>query len=232
MTEHEKQLDELQALLDYRFQNPALLELAITHRSYINEHAATEHNERIEFLGDAVLELLVTEYLYTNYPNKPEGDMTSWRSALVKGEQLANIATELGLGQYLRMSKGEARSGGREKAYLLANMFEAVLGAMYLDGGYDVPKTFVHRVLLPRLEEILATGAHVDAKSHLQELAQEKLSITPAYKVVGETGPDHAKTFEIVAYFGKDKQQTGTGANKKEAEQDAARATLEALGWK
>ncbi len=225
-------LDSLQATLDYRFQNPKLLETALVHRSFVNENrSVNEHNERLEFLGDAVLELVVTEYLYNKYPTKPEGDLTSWRSALVKGEHLAEVASELELGQYLQLSKGEARSGGREKAYLLANTFEAVLGALYLDAGYEVVRDFIARVLLPRLDQILKEGTHIDAKSSLQEKSQEKKSITPEYKVLKEAGPDHAKMFTIGAFFAAEQVGEGKGASKQIAEQNAARDALEKLKW-
>lgn len=225
-------LAELQKKLGVKFSNEKLLEVACTHRSYLNEHrSATEHNERLEFLGDAVLELAVTEYLYRNYPDKPEGDMTAWRSALVKGEQLAAVAAELELGEYLQLSKGESRSGGRTKAYLLANALEAVLGAVYLDAGYKVAQDVVTRLLLPRLEGILATGSHIDAKSRLQELAQEKESVTPEYRVIKEAGPDHAKEFTVGAYLAERKVGEGKGSSKQTAEQAAARDALEKLGW-
>lgn len=224
-------LSDIEKELGHTFKKPELLETALTHRSFINEHAATEHNERLEFLGDAVLELVVTEYLFAAYPDKPEGELTTLRSALVKGERLAELSTELELGAHLRMSRGEARSGGRSKNYLLANVFEAILGALYLDAGYEACKAFIHTILIPRLEEILKAGTHIDAKSRLQELAQEKFSITPVYTVLAEKGPDHEKIFTVGAYFGKDLQGQGDGGSKKDAEQAAARHAMSALGW-
>lgn len=225
-------LKELEAKLDYHFQNSQLLATALVHRSFVNENrSVTEHNERLEFLGDAVLELVTTEYLFAKYPDKSEGDLTAWRSALVKGERLAEVAAELELGKYLQLSKGESRSGGREKAYLLANTFEAVLGALYLDGGFVVVQDFLGRVLLPRIESILADGLHVDAKSKLQELAQEKESVTPEYKVLAEAGPDHAKEFTIGAFFGDKQVGEGVGSSKQAGEQAAARDGLTRLGW-
>ncbi len=225
-------LDALQTILDYQFKNPSLLETALVHRSFVNENrSVTSHNERLEFLGDAVLELVVTEYLYSKYPTNTEGDLTSWRSALVKGERLAEVAHELELGQYLQLSKGEARSGGRTKAYLLANTFEAVVGALYLDSGYETVRVFLARVLLPRLEQILAEGTHIDAKSSLQEKSQEKESITPEYQVLKEAGPDHAKMFTIGAFFGDKQVGEGKGASKQAAEQAAAKNALEQLDW-
>jgi ribonuclease-3 len=220
----------LQTQIGIDFKNPALLENAFIHRSYLNEAKGDiQHNERLEFLGDAVLELIVTEYLYQKFPTKPEGEMTALRSALVKGETLAEIAKELEFGNYLKLSKGEARSGGSEKPYLLANTFEAVLGAIYLDAGFDVSQKFVAKYLLPNLEKIIAEGSQVDAKSRFQEIAQEKLAITPRYDLLNESGPDHDKVFEMGAYIGKDLYGKGKGVNKQSAEQAAATEALKKL---
>lgn len=223
-------LKTIQTKIGVEFKNPQLLETAFIHRSYLNEaKGEIQHNERLEFLGDAVLELIVTEYLYAKFPTKPEGEMTALRSALVKGERLAEVAKDLEFGEYLKLSKGEARSGGREKPYLLANTFEAVLGAIYLDTGYKPARKFVEKFLLPSLEKIIAEGSQVDAKSHFQELAQEKLAITPRYELLSESGPDHDKVFEMGAYVGKDLYGKGKGANKQSAEQAAASEALKKL---
>jgi len=214
------------------FKDKTTLETVFVHKSYINEISDKNlgHNERLEFLGDAVLELLVTEFLYKNYPND-EGDLTNWRSALVKGAHLAQVAKELDLGSYLVLSHGEEKSGGREKNYILANTFEALLGAIYLEHGYEVSHTFVDKFLLIYLEEILEKGLHIDAKSQFQELAQEHEDITPNYKLSEEHGPDHSKEFIMAAYIGERKIAEGRGSSKQNAEQDAAVKALQALGW-
>ncbi|QQR83930.1 ribonuclease III [Candidatus Peregrinibacteria bacterium] len=189
---------ELEKLIGITFKNQALLENAFIHRSYLNENrnSTLESNERLEFLGDAVLELVVTEYLFLNYPN-PEGELTNWRSALVKGEMLAKISQQLKLGSYLKLSRGEENSGGREKDYLLANTFEALVGVIYLEQGYTTAQTFIQTFLLLHLETILKEGSHIDSKSKFQEMAQEKVSTTPNYQVISEDGPDHSKIFTM-----------------------------------
>jgi ribonuclease-3 len=215
-----------------KFKNWHLLRTAFVHRSYLNEHKGSEleHNERLEFLGDAVLELVVTEYLYANYPN-PEGDLTNWRSALVKGNMLAKIAKELNMGEYLFLSHGEEKSGGREKDYLLANTFEAVIGVIYLELGYKKAKKFIEKFLLVRLDEILKTGSHIDAKSKLQEIAQEKVGVTPNYELQHEEGPDHDKIFTMGAFIGDRMVGKGNGSSKQIAEQVAAEDALKRLKW-
>ena len=230
-TATEDPLRTVENALDYRFRNPQLLEEALCHRSYVNEHpqAGMRDNERLEFLGDAVLELITTEYLFNKFPQKPEGDLTSLRSALVKGETLAEVAKELDFGTHLKLSRGEARSGGAEKPYLLANVFEAVLGAIYLDSGYDKAREVVEKFLFPKLEKIIAEGSQIDAKSEFQELAQARLAITPEYRVLSESGPDHDKIFEMGAYVGKDLFGKGKGGSKQDAEQEAARDALKKL---
>ena len=226
------ELTNLQNSLNYTFKNEELLITAVTHRSYLNEHkSASEHNERLEFLGDAVLELIVTDYLYRTYPDSPEGELTTWRSALVKGEHLAELANQITLGTYLRLSRGEAKSGGREKAYLLANALESVIGALYLDGGIAAAKNLIETLILPRLTTIIATGAHIDAKSRLQELAQDRANATPEYRVTHERGPDHAKEFTVTAFIAGKEEGHGSGPNKQAAEQAAAKETLKKLGW-
>ncbi len=223
-------MKDLQKSLAHEFRDLKLLELAFIHRSFVNENRKfPESNERLEFLGDAVLELITTEFLFAKFPKKPEGELTSLRSALVKGETLAEVSRELNLGKHLKLSKGEARSGGAEKPYLLANVLEAVLGAVYLDGGFEKSKEIIHQFLLPKLSTIIEQNLQVDAKSEFQELAQEKLAITPEYKVLSESGPDHAKIFEMGAYAGKDLFGRGKGASKQEAEQAAAEEALKKL---
>lgn len=221
-------LQDLQKRLEVSFKDQTLLQTALVHRSYLNENRDFKlpHNERLEFLGDAVLELIVTDHLYTTYPN-PEGDLTSWRSALVRGDMLAVVSGELGIGEALQMSKGEEKSGGRERAQLLANACEAVIGAIYLDQGYDVTKDFVHRVLVPKLPEIIKEGSDRDPKSSLQEKAQEKRNQTPKYAVTSESGPDHDKRFTVEVRLGDTVVGTGHGTSKQTAQQEAARAALE-----
>jgi ribonuclease III len=222
----------LEKQIGMKFRNWNLLRTAFVHRSYLNEHKDSEfeHNERLEFLGDAVLELIVTEYLYINYTN-PEGDLTNWRSALVKGNMLAKIAKGLKFGEYLFLSHGEEKSGGREKDYLLANTFEAVIGVIYLELGYKNAKKFVEQFLLVHLDSILKTGSHIDAKSKLQEIAQEKVGITPSYTLQHEEGPDHDKTFTMGAFIGDRMIGKGMGGSKQLAEQMAAEDALKRLKW-
>lgn len=224
---------DLEQYLQIRFKKGGLVEQAFIHRSVINESSdqkKMESNERLEFLGDAVLELVVTEYLYKNYPN-PEGELTNWRAALVRGEHLAEVARRLDLGKYLRLSRGEELSGGRTKDYILANTFEAVIGVIYLEKGLPAAEKVIFKVVIPALQPILAEQKHIDAKSHLQEVAQEKRSITPTYEIITAEGPDHAKIFTIAAYIGKEKVGEGEGPSKQKAEQNAARNALQKLHW-
>jgi len=223
---------KLEEKINIQFPDHDTLRGAFIHRSYLNEHKGSkfESNERLEFLGDAVLELVVTEYLYLHYPN-PEGELTNWRSALVKGEMLAKVARELGLGEYLFLSHGEEKSGGREKDYLLANTFEALVGVIYLELGYQESQKFIMKFLLVHLEDILDSGSHIDAKSKLQELAQEKVGITPSYELKGEEGPDHDKTFTMGAFIGDRMVGKGKGSSKQVAEQSAAEDALKRLKW-
>jgi ribonuclease-3 len=224
-------LEELQDVLQVKFNDVKRLELALIHRSYVNENAdVSEHNERLEFLGDAVLEIVVTEHLYRT-TNKPEGELTNWRSALVCSENLAMTANGLGLGTYLKLSRGEELSGGREKTHILANAYEAVIGAIYLDSGLEVSRQFIERTILSRLEEILAAGKHIDSKSRFQELSQEHLGITPEYRLEWDKGPDHAKEFGMGVYINDELIATGKGQSKQSAEQDAAKEGLLAKGW-
>ena len=219
--------------LGVQFKDLKILDLAFVHKSYLNEHRdlKNQHNERMEFLGDAVLELVVTEYLFKKYPQEEEGVLTNWRSALVKGKHLAEIAIELDLGLYLYLSRGEERSGGRKKNYILANTLEALIGAIYLDQGYEKIHQFADKFILGRLNKILEQGHHIDAKSRVQEIAQELLGITPEYVFISEAGPDHSKVFTMALYLGKDKIAEGSGSSKQKAEQEAAMAGLHAKQW-
>lgn len=223
----------LEKAINIRFKNRDRLQQVFIHKSYINEceEKGLEDNERLEFLGDAVLELAVTEFLYENYPNS-EGDLTNWRSALVKGSHLAHIARSIELGQYLMLSNGEERSGGREKNYILANTFEALIGAIYLEMGYEKSHEFIKKFVLIALDEILKKGLHIDSKSRFQELAQERNDITPHYKVISEEGPDHAKEFNVGVYLGDALMASGKGSSKQIAEQAAAQAALKEKGWR
>jgi ribonuclease-3 len=224
-------VSDLQTKLGIVVQNSTLLEQALTHRSYINEHPELEHhNERLEFLGDAVLELVITEHLYHQYPHS-EGALTLLRSALVKKDSLAAIAKAIDLGAFILLSKGEEKSGGREKSYLLANTMEAVIGAIYLDQGYSTAQALILRLLLPTLDQIIAENLHIDAKSSLQEKAQGLLGITPAYKVLQESGPAHDRLFVMGAYLGEELIATGQGSSKQQAEQTAARSALAIKQW-
>jgi len=211
------------------FKKPELLEQAFIHRSFLNENhgKGLEHNERLEFFGDAVLELVVTEHLYNTYPN-PEGELTNWRSATVKGEELARVARKLKMGELLQMSRGEEKSGGRDRGLLLANAFEALIGAIYLDQGYDAAKKFIKDQLIVGIPDIIEQQLYLDPKSHLQELCQEKLSLTPSYKILYESGPDHSKKFTSGVYAGSDLIANGDGPSKQRAEQNAAANALKA----
>lgn len=215
------------------FNDKTLLKQAFTHRSYINEHAHSglEHNERLEFLGDAVLELVVTDYLYEKYPEKPEGELTAFRSSLVNTKSISAAAEEIGANDYLLLSRGEARDTGKARQYILANTFEAIIGAIYLDQGYDVARDFIAGTLFEKLEHIIKHNLWRDAKSWIQERAQEVENITPTYNVLKESGPDHDKEFTVGVYFGDTLIAEGVGTSKQEAEQNAARAGLDTKGW-
>lgn len=216
------------------FKNQTLLTQAFVHRSYLNEHPdfGIEQNERLEFLGDAVLELIVTEFLYNNYPN-PEGDLTNWRASLVNANMLAQVAAELNMEEYLFLSRGEAKDkASKARQYILANAFEALVGAIYLDQGYDPVSNFIHRFVLPRLPHILEEQLYLDAKSRFQEVAQEVAGVTPSYKVLEEVGPDHARQFKIGVFLGEEFVASGEGTSKQEAQMDAAKHALEVKKWK
>lgn len=202
---------------------------ALTHRSYLNENSGEglRNNERLEYLGDAVLELITTEYLFSSYADRPEGDLTSFRAALVRTESLAEEALRLDLGEFIYMSNGEERTGGRKRPYILANTFEAILGAMYLDGGYALCDDFINRELIPKIEHIVENRLDIDAKSKLQEIAQELIRSTPTYELVEASGPDHSKTFTMAVYIDNMQFGTGKGRSKQDAEQKAARYALQ-----
>ncbi len=218
---------EIEKILGLTFGNVDVYREAFTHRSYLNEHKKHQlsHNERLEFLGDAVLELVVTDYLFRNFDN-PEGEMTAWRSALVKTESLAETAERLNIGQYLMMSRGEAKSGGRTRQALLANMVEAIIGAIYLDKGYEEANRFISKNIIAGLEQIIKEGSYIDAKSRFQELTQEKEGVTPHYELVSEAGPDHEKNFTIGVYVGGRLCGQGSGNSKQNAQQAAAAEAL------
>ncbi len=213
--------------LGVTFTDPQLLITAFTHRSYVNEHKKTvfEHNERLEFLGDAVLELVVTEYLYNSFDD-PEGTMTNWRSALVRTESIGEAAAVAGFEPLLRLSRGEKRGTDRARLQILANAYEAVTGALYLDQGYEAAKKFIHATVLVTFDEILKSGSWQDPKSTLQELVQSKVGHTPQYKVISEEGPDHDKVFTVGVYVDGALQGRGTGSSKQAAQVSAAAAAL------
>ncbi len=216
-----------QEQLNVTFKNIELLVTAFTHRSYVNEHKKTakEHNERLEFLGDAVLELVVTEYLYANF-NEPEGTLTNWRSALVRTESISAAAARHDFEPLLRLSRGERRGTERARAQILANCYEAVVGALYLDQGYEAAKAFIERSVLSTFEEILRSGSWMDPKSHLQELVQSTEGYTPVYKVLEEEGPDHDKTFTVGVFVNGKMKGKGIGPSKQAGQQKAAEDAL------
>ncbi len=228
-------VEKLAEKLGVKFNNIDLLQQAVTHRSYLNEHRdyKLDHNERLEFLGDAVLELVVTEYLYENYPN-PEGELTNWRASLVNGEMLASISKELGVEEFLLMSRGEAKDTGKARQYLLANAFEAITGAIYLDQkekGYEASRQFIMKNVVVKLPEIIEKKLYMDPKSRFQEEAQEKSGVTPIYRVLEESGPDHAKKFVVGVYLEDELIAKGEGSSKQEAQRNAAAEGLNKKGW-
>ena len=226
--------DTLEAKLEIKFKDRALLEKAFTHRSYLNEHRENglENNERLEFLGDAVLELIISSDLYKNYPEKPEGELTNIRAAVVRTESLAEESRKLGFGEYLKMSKGEEDSGGKDKDYLLANTFEAVLGAIYLDQGFDVCVSYLSRTLLHKVSNIIENNLFIDPKTQAQELIQAQFKVTPLYEVVKEDGPDHDKTFTVALIVNQKELGRGTGSSKQKAEEEAAKIAIETINNK
>jgi ribonuclease III len=216
-----------------QFNDKGLLVKAFTHRSFLNENKGTdmEHNERLEFLGDAVLELAVTSFLYEKYPKRNEGDLTSFRAALVNTNTLSNIAVELGFNEFLLLSKGEAKDTGRARQYILANSFEAVVGAVYLDLGYQAAYSFISRNIFPLIDEIVSDGTWIDSKSMFQEKAQEKFGVTPVYETIQEEGPDHDKVFTVAVMINKRIEAKGKGSSKQDAEQIAAHEALKKNKW-
>jgi ribonuclease-3 len=221
-------LDEFEKRIKIRFKDKNLLRQVFVHRSYLNENVGfdLDHNERLEFLGDAVLELVVTHHLFSRYKN-PEGELTNWRSALVKGTMLSAVAKSLEMDDYLFLSKGEQKSAGKARELILANTFEALIGAIYLDQGYEAARRFVERTLLARLPEIIEKRLYLDPKSHLQQLVQEQKGITPVYRVLSEYGPDHAKSFSVGVFVEEKLIGEGSGSSKQAAEQAAASSGLE-----
>jgi len=223
-----------EARIGHSFRDHTLIETAFTHRSYLNENRAVrrEHNERLEFLGDAVLEMIVTDYLFKKYPQKDEGELTAVRAALVNTESIADAATLLGMNEFLLLSRGEARDdAGRARRIILANAFEAVIGALYLDAGYVTAADFIAKNLFFKTEEIVDKRLWQDSKSRLQEAAQEKLGVTPVYELMSQSGPDHDKKFMIVVMLGGERGGVGEGKSKQTAEQSAAEKTLALRGW-
>ena len=219
----EDKISQLESNIEFHFKNKDLLLQALTHRSYLNENTKwhLDHNERLEFLGDAVLELVVTEYLYNKYPN-PEGELTNWRAALVNANILSQISNEFSLNDFVLLARGEARDTGRARQYILANAIEALIGAIYLDQGYEPSKKFINRFVLKELSTIIEKRLYRDPKSLFQEYAQEHVGITPTYEVLEEWGPDHARNFKIGVFLEKDMIGTGQGPSKQEAQQSAA----------
>ena len=226
-------LGKFEEIIGFKFKDKTLLKQAFTHRSYINENRDLKigHNERLEFLGDAVLELIVTEYLYTKYPIANEGDLTAYRSALVNAVTLSEAARKIGVNDFLLLSKGEARDTGKARQYILANTMESIIGAVYLDQGYELAKVFIAANIFPLIDKIVADKSWMDAKSLFQEKAQEYYNETPLYKTVKETGPDHDKFFTVAVYAGDELIAEAGGKSKQEAEQLAARKALEVKGW-
>lgn len=227
-----EKLTELEKKIDFVFKDKDLLLQALTHRSYLNENPdwRLDHNERLEFLGDAVLELVVTEYLYKNYPN-PEGEMTNWRAALVNANILSRLSGEFDLNDYVLLSRGEAKDTGRARQYILANAIEALIGAIYLDQGYEPCEKFISKFILKELSTIIEKRLYRDAKSLFQEMAQDKVGITPTYEVLEEWGPDHARNFKVGVFLEKELIGQGQGPSKQEAQQQAAEDALAKKNW-
>lgn len=227
-------LAKLEAVIEINFKNKNLFQQALTHRSYLNEHPEFKsgHNERLEFLGDAVLEIVVTEHLFVNFPDTPEGDLTNWRASLVNAKMLYHVASQLGVENYLLLSKGEAKDKNtKARQYILANSIEAIIGAIYLDQGIEAAKGFIIKNIVSRLDEILQNQTYIDPKSRFQELAQEKEGVTPVYKTIKEEGPDHEKLFTVGLYLEDVLIAEGDGLSKQEAQVKAAEAGLKKKGW-
>ena len=223
-----KDFKGIEEKIGVRFVNGALLKEALTHRSYLNEHSdwPVPHNERLEYLGDAVTELITTDFLFKKFPNRQEGELTSFRAALVNYQMMGKVAREIALDKYLYLSKGEEKDSGKAREVILANAFEALVGSVYLDAGYEKTREFVERVLISHLDEVIQEGLYRDPKSLLQEIVQEKLKLTPTYRVLAENGPDHQKKFTVGVFFGDTIAAEGGGTSKQEAESSAARMAL------
>lgn len=227
-------LVKLQKRLGVKFKDSNLLKQALVHRSYLNEHPnfQTGHNERLEFLGDAVLEIVVTEFLYLNFVSTPEGDLTNWRASLVNARMLYEIARELGIEECLYLSKGESRDKNKKsRQFILANAVEAIIGAIYLDQGMAAASKFILKNVVVKLDDILKNQTYLDPKSHFQEKAQESRGITPHYQILNEEGPDHAKIFTVGLYLEEELVANGKGSSKQEAQVDAAAKGVKKMGW-
>jgi ribonuclease-3 len=232
-TELQKKLSELEKKLGIEFKNKNILVQAFCHRSFLNENpdCGMGNNERLEFLGDAVLELVITEYLYGDFPDKSEGELTNWRAALVNAKMLSEIAKELGFNDFILLSRGESKEEGKARQYILANTFESFIGALYLDLGYEICKDFIEKHVEKELPDIIKNGLYKDYKSKFQEEAQEVKGITPVYKVLEEWGPDHEKHFIVGVFLGEDLIAKGEGSSKQEAELAAAKEALKTKHW-
>ncbi|MEK7182265.1 MAG: ribonuclease III [Patescibacteria group bacterium] len=224
---------EFEKIIKVEFKDKDILKQAFTHRSYLNENRKGKigHNERLEFLGDAVLELAVTKFLYNKYPEKPEGDLTAIRAALVNTNTISDAAKKLKMNDFLLLSKGEAKDNGRARQYILANAFEAIIGAIYLDKGFDTAEKFIEKNIFYLTDEIVAENLWQDPKSYFQEKVQEENGMTPVYKTLKEEGPDHDKHFSVGVFIGEKLVSEGRGKSKQEAEQEAAKKALEIKGW-
>jgi len=225
------EVEKLEKSISYKFKNKEFINEALTHRSYLNENPTwkVSHNERLEFLGDAVLELVVTEILYRKYPNSAEGQLTSFRAALVNYQMLAEVSKVIELENSLLLSKGESKDMGRARDVILANAIEALIGAIYLDGGYDSAKNFIEKFVMAKLEEVVEKGLYKDAKSLLQEKTQANQKVTPIYRVISEEGPDHKKVFTVGVYLADKLVASGQGMSKQDAEVDAAKKALQEI---
>ncbi len=226
-------LEKFEKLIGIKFNDQALLRRAFTHRSYINENksAGLENNERLEFLGDAVLELVITDYLFNHFKEMNEGELTSLRSALVNADTCSQVASSINVNDFLLLSKGESKDVGRARQYILADTLEAIIGAIYIDQGYDSAKNFINKYIVPLTDSIVAQEKWIDSKSLFQEKAQEFKGLTPVYKTIKETGPDHDKHFTVGVYVGKELMGKGEGKSKQDAEQEAAKMALDSQGW-
>lgn len=228
-----KDFSEFEKKVGFTFKNKQLIQTAFTHRSFVNENRdiAKDHNERLEFLGDAVLELVITDFLFTKYPERPEGELTAFRASLVNTQSISAAAIELGMNDFLLLSRGETKDTGRARQYILANTFEAFIGALYLDQQYDAARAFIEANLFGKIEKIVEERLWQDAKSFFQEKVQEEYSETPSYELVKEAGPDHDKKFIVAAVIQNKPVAQGEGRSKQEAEQAAAKKAIEVKGW-